>query len=68
MDTQLIDEIRKHREQIAEEEKYNFHALFSKIYLEQETHPTVNLKEGHERPTCTSTTQQVAEPQTPYGL
>jgi hypothetical protein len=66
MDTQLIDEIRVLREQVAEEAHFDFHALFAKIYQEQETQPTVNLKEGHERAKCHKP-QKVAEPQVPYG-
>jgi hypothetical protein len=67
MNNSLIDETRKRREQLAVEVSYDFHALCESIYMEQETHPTVNLKEGHARPACNPRPQQVAEPKVPYG-
>ena len=67
MTTKLIDETRKLREQLAQEVEYDFHALCETIYREQETTPTVNLKEGHARPACIPKPQQVAEPNAPYG-
>ena len=67
MTTKLIDATRKLREQLAEEVGYDFHALCENIYQEQETNPTVNLKEGHARPACIPKPQQVAEPNPPYG-
>jgi hypothetical protein len=66
MKTKLIDEVRKAREDIAQDVNYDFHTLFMQIYHEQETHETVNLKEGHERPTFTKPLQ-VAEPPPKYG-
>jgi len=66
MDNTLIDEIRGYREDIAAEVDFDFHLLFERIYQEQATQPTVNLREGHERPTCISP-QQVAEKPAYYG-
>ena len=65
MNSTLIDEVRKAREEIAEEIEFDFHRLFKQIYREQQTQPTVNLKEGHERETC-SQPLQVAESSPAY--
>ncbi|MCC5851153.1 MAG: hypothetical protein JJU29_23935 [Verrucomicrobia bacterium] len=66
MDSKLIDEVRKAREEIAKEVDFDFHRLFKQIYREQVTQPTVNLKEGHERATCCPP-KQVAESSPSYG-
>jgi hypothetical protein len=68
MKDEIIDEIRKYREELAAESGFDSHEIFVRARERQANRKTVNLQGGHERPTCISTTQQVAEPQTPYGL
>ena len=68
MNDEIIDEVRKTREQIAGESGFDSHKIFIWAQKRQANRKTVNLQAGKERPACSSTTQQVAEPQAPYGM
>ena len=66
MNDEILNEIRKYREEIASESGYDAHKVFVRAQKRQAKRKTVNLQAGNERPTS-STSQQVAEEQETYG-